>query len=404
MITELLLKKMRKLIQSQFLNHPFFNDEDISESPAELTPGGQLLRKTPFNRGNDLGRFVGAGTFGVVFELGDGSLVIKIEKTPPSANRVRYMMDLNRWASNNNVGPKFDSWGKLSLPKESFAIMHSIIGTKSPKWLKNPSEGDTYIYSIFEKWADGTLHNYIRNSAMGTPTERLRGIPVGIMVKFKDKIRKLHARKVVHLDLSLKNILVKLDAGVIVDMALSDFGAALPREAWFFGITKQARTSTVDHFSKLEWAQELVHQFNRKYPGNFQKWIMMEPFNADWCVFFLYVVYAKLQSAMGELTKPVPYFNFDIPFSSQGWIKAKVTDGNVQVEVSVYGLMSAADLRKVLERSHPNLIKRTVFETIDRSLISRSKESSTFASKLLQYWTIGYVVRLRPETPDLVSV
>jgi serine/threonine protein kinase len=396
---------MKSLVRAQSLQYPFFTAED-SESAARLTPEGSVLRETPFNRGNELGRFIGAGTFGVVFELGDGFFVIKIEKTPSTSSRLNYSMALNRWASENAIGPKFDSWGKLELPQESFGIMRSIIGDKSPDWLKKPAEGDTYVYSVFEKWADGTLYDYVADTTTASSTDRMKSIPKAMVLKLKQSIRKLHDRNVVHLDLTLKNILVRLDTGNIVDLAISDFGSAIPREAWFFKTTKEFRASTVKHFSEFSWVQTLALMFNKKHPGNFQKWLLVEPYNFDWCVLYTCAAYMRFDLVLEPLKRAHElYFDFTIPFRRDGWIVAKITNGSVVVEKQIYGLMSATDVRKVLKQSHPDFQYRTVFETVFRTLLPWNRESTTFVSALLHPQVNGsYMIRLKPVKPNEISI
>ena len=352
--------------------------------PAVLAPEGELLRDKPLERGNSLGKFIGSGTFGVVFEIGDGSMIIKIEATPRDPQRIPFVMSLNNWASKNRVGPGFDSWGTLQLPPESFVVMRSMLGKESPKWLKNPVEGQTYIYSIFEKW-NSSLFDYLASTSL----QNLRYIPIAVILAFKEKIKQLHSLQVVHIDLTLDNILVTVKDGIITNMVLSDFGSAMPRKRWFFTSTEQFRQDNVKRYRNFDWLEPVIETVDQKRSGGFDQWITQEPFNLDWCVLLLCSYYTNIPSIWADFHSP-PYFNFAIPWSPEGWLEVTVINGTSSLQTKIYGLMSAADLRQILGEP----VRKSLFQTTNGQMIPTNREANVFVSSLLRPSPLGYQIKL----------
>lgn len=345
-------------------------NKQVKNMPATLKGQRLLIEGEP---SLTLDKFIGSGSQGMVFASRD--LVIKLETADGRyPGHIEFYMNLNEWASDNDVGPKFFHWGTVAVDSTALAYFKSVIKGVTPYWLEADEPGQIY-YSVYERW-DSDLNAYLRHNL-----NRLYAIEPAVMQKFAERIRRLHQRQVVHLDLMPKNILVRVRDDRVTDMVITDFGFARPRSAWFFNVHPERRDRLVRYYAVQEqmtknWAQQLGKQ-------EFAEWLKYEPFNADWC---LYANYALLRNlpVLKQLGKPPPYFNFQLPWSIQGWLQVKITDGKKEIQLAVHGLMSLVKLRESLSKQSSFNMKKFKFQGI-----KIKDERRTYPSSVIDNGTIS---------------
>jgi len=335
-----------------------------------------------------LGRFVGSGSYGMVFLSLDEKVVIKFETNPDGEDEtMEYLMDLNHWASEFDVGPKFGSWGVVQIDDRQLEKLKKLVTQSQPRWFNKQNAGSIF-YSIFEKW-DTDLYQYLDGD---DDMSRFNSIPRPVMERFAERIRKLHRRAVVHLDLAAKNVLVRVRDGVVEEMVLADFGLSRPRISWYFDSSEKFRESIAAYYA-ADWLTGMWSDHMNSV-GNFRAWLKDEPFNADWCVVGAYALGNSWSEMIEKLHKMPPVFNFTAPWDEFGWLEVIVGDGTTVNRVNVHGLMSLAQLRSSLKGSFT--IAKLQFESTSNKLVAIKDERSTYPGAVLREFRGEWYINLKP--------
>jgi hypothetical protein len=306
-----------------------------------------VLERNVLKIGDDselrLGKFIGSGMYGMVFLDAEGKVVVKFETNPDGeADTMEYLMDINHWASEFDVGPRFGNWGPLTIDKRQLTKMKAMVLKNRPRWFDEANPGQIY-YSVYEKW-DDDLYNYL---IKGDVMKRFNAIPFPVMERFVARITKLHGRGVVHLDLAAKNVFIRVKNDIVQDMVLGDYGLSRPRISWFFEDDDRFRTDIVNYYGADPIGWLWANHMDKV--GDFNAWIRNEPFNSDWCLVGTYALANGWFSMIERLEKMPPVFNFSLPWDSRGWLRVTVRNRGQQVEIDVHGLMSLAHLRDSLK-------------------------------------------------------
>lgn len=355
--------------------------KQMQSTPATLQRNQLLIENQP---SVFLGKFIGSGSQGMVFASRDGSSVIKLETGADRyPGHMEFYMNLNEWASDNDVGPKFLGWGPVTI--DAIALRHFKALSKKivPHWLEADEPGQVY-YSIYERW-DSDLSAYVKRDI-----HRFYDIDNAVMLKFVERIRRLHQRQVVHLDLMPKNILVRVVDDKVQDMVMTDFGFARPRPAWFFNVRPERRQRVVRYYGVLEnstrlWAEQVGEQ-------EFAEWLEREPFNADWCLVANYALLHNWPS-LKQIGKTPPYFNFTLPWSIKGWLEVEISDGQSVVQLSVYGLMSLSKLRDRLVKEGTFNMKKLKFQS-SGTVVKIKDERTLYPSSVIVEVDKRFVINL----------
>jgi len=290
-----------------------------------------------------LGKLIGSGSYGMVFLDYSGKLVVKFETSPDEGEEtIEYLMDVNHWASEFDVGPKFGNWGLLTINQRQLNKMKAMVVENRPRWFDEPNAGPIY-YSIYEKW-DGDLHDYLFK---GKASERFKAIPMPVMERFAARIAKLHSRAVAHLDLAAKNVFVRVKDDIVQDMVLGDYGLSRPRVAWFFEDDPSFHDDMINYYATDFLGKRWAAHMDRV--DSFADWLRYEPFNADWCLVGAYALANNWTSMVKRLEKVPPYFNFALPWDAKGWLRVIVRGGGQEMTMDVHGLMSLFHLRENLK-------------------------------------------------------
>jgi len=335
-----------------------------------------------------LGKFIGSGSYGMVFLDETGGLVIKIEANPDNGKEtMEYLMDLNHWASEFDVGPKFGEWGPLRIDLGQLAALQAMSMKDRPDWLDDPNPIQLY-YSVYEKW-DMDLDNYIGDRNM---YKRFKSIPLSVMERFVARIAKLHSRAVVHLDLAAKNVFVRVKDDIVQDMVLGDYGLSRPRTAWFFDETMGFRQRLSDYYANEMLGETWAGHMDRV--GNFNEWFLSEPFNADWCLVGAYALATNWTSMVTRLQRMPPPFNFDLPWDSKGWLRVTVGTDEEEAEIDVHGLMSLAHLRESLKKLGKFQMGSLQFQA-ERRVIPIKDERTHYPSEVIQERPDAFFIALK---------
>jgi serine/threonine protein kinase len=263
--------------------------------------------------------------------------------------------------------------------------LKQLVVQSQPRWFNKKNAGDIY-YSIFEKW-DTDLYHYLDDDEV----RRFHNIPRPVIERFAERIRKLHRRAVVHLDLAPKNVLVRVQDDVVQEMVLADFGLSRPRISWYFDTSEKFRESIATYYAE-DWTAGVWADYLNNYNSSFREWIVNEPFNADWCLVGAYAVGHKWQAMIDRLLKMPPDFNFEIPWDESGWLTAIVGDGKTTVRVEVHGLMSLSKLRQTLKDSFA--MNRLQFIDTTEEVIAVKDEKAAYPSSVLREFRGEWFINL----------
>jgi len=316
-----------------------------------------------------LGEFYASGAFGMIFAK--DNYIVKLEISDESK---LLEMDLNHWASENEVGPRFWAWGRLEITRSDFDDLVAQMTSRLPEGSRpywyfdmQDSTGPIMVYySVFEKW-DMDLRQWIRQQP--EPRDALCTISQSVMRKLANGMAALHKLEIIHLDLLPKNILVNVDQGKVIDIAMTDFGNAIHRNDWFFDQTTKIRGRFVRYFLQHKELEDVGRALVEQYPtpdANAYEltyfWLLHEPENFDWALLTRYNIGPspiKVQEV--PWIQLPPSFNFRLYWSKSGQLDVKIHFDNLIHEFDqIYGLWTLTQLRQAITKQYPR-IKRLHF-------------------------------------------
>jgi serine/threonine protein kinase len=355
-----------------------------------------------------IGKFLTNGSFGMIFKHVNYIVKLEIRNEP---NQLE--MDLNHWASENNIGPKFHSWGKLFINRSDFdkllVQMERRPKSLMPHWykhVKNNTESVSVYYSILDHWSSD-----LRTWKNNHEDEDFYNIDVKIMEKLATSVLELHAIGYVHLDLLPKNILVNTRTDAegkeeVIDIAITDFGNSIPRLEWFD--KKESPEASRNNFVRYM----LKHRELEIVGANLPKfspsddpymlcyfWLMYEPNNFDWAIVTQYNLGPSVEKAMSV---PYPVMPPRILFGAD-WLAAGVVKLHVKrrLEHAILGKISAfasvADLRRAINRKLPGLgTDFAIICTNEEEYVpaERTREPDFNISFAVQQWGSIYYVEV----------
>ena len=376
---------------------------DSFQTPREVPATYESGRLVFYDRSISIGRFLGNGSFGMIFVSRDDIIKLEVAHRPKLLE-----LDLTNWAGENGYGPALKRWGKLKIKETDFddllAEMTENTEVSLPHWFTELGRGDPSVYYIvMDRWDTDLQHWLNRQRNYSTALGR---VAPKAMEKLVEGIRELHKLGLVHMDLLPKNILVKLDANDrVIDLGMTDFGNSQLRKEWFFVEPDSNRKLFTDYFLEFPETVAVGRSLyeSRPLPNSSNKaaaefWLLNEPFNFDWVVPQAY----ELQSTMLRLPM-IPRlkfpckFEFTLPWSETGFLEVSLKmDGAVQPFGKVFGLWSLAFLRQQLERRFPQAKgKLFIWNDGKRSYETPMKEEKEFCVSSVIRKDLTYYIELK---------
>lgn len=339
----------------------------------------------------DLGKFMANGAFGMIFAKDTYIIKLELSEEPKPLE-----MDLNNWASESGYGPRFWGWGKLEIsPSDLNALVSEMVSvsTMLPHWYNELFSTAWHVYySVFEKW-DMDLRTWLRSQPK--PQTALYSIDERVMRKLATGVKALHKKGVIHFDLLPKNILVNVEQGAVIDIAMTDFGNVISKEEWYFQQTSEIRRQFVRYLLEHKELEVVGQWLLKEYPDpNYNAynmaymWLMLEPHNFDWALLTCYNIGAPTHQVQTvPYPEMPPYFNFSLPWSTEGYLEVYVKyDDKTKYLGPIYGLWTLERFRETMSSRFPKLKSRGLLRTQQGKArkISSSQENYLTVSSVVE--------------------